>query len=66
MLRLRYNKSTFCGRRIMVITRASQACDAGSIPVARSNEICKQGQLSLLVLLSAGLEGIEPIRVEFR
>ena len=25
-----------CGRRIMVITRASQARDAGSIPVARS------------------------------
>lgn|GEM_PF-5818404 len=25
-----------CGRRIMVITQASQACDAGSIPVARS------------------------------
>ena len=27
-----------CGRRIMVITQASQACDAGSIPVARSKK----------------------------
>lgn len=27
---------SICGRRIMVITQASQACDAGSIPVARS------------------------------
>ena len=31
-----YCLSLNCGRRIMVITQASQACDAGSIPVARS------------------------------
>lgn len=31
------------GRRIMVITQASQACDAGSIPVARSMNFKSNG-----------------------
>lgn len=40
----------YCGRRIMVITQASQACDAGSIPVARSTNFKKQRIFPLLFL----------------
>lgn len=32
----------------MVITQASQACDAGSIPVARSNKTYSNGIVPLL------------------
>ena len=35
MPRKMYNHITECERRIMVITRASQARDGGSIPLAR-------------------------------
>ena len=34
--RLTLTNEQICGRRIMAITRASQARDVGSIPIARS------------------------------
>ena len=39
---------------IMVITQASQACDAGSIPVARSKKNVRQWLIAIAVFLLSG------------
>ena len=39
--RLPSTNEQICGRRIMAITRASQARDVGSIPIARSTNFLK-------------------------
>lgn len=49
-----YYTSLKRGRRIMVITQASQACDAGSIPVARSNKNVRQWLIAIAVFLLSG------------